>query len=239
MSEFYTITPDAFIYEGSETTAYEAENWSPLPNPSGSSQIQTIVSISQTINVHQKANYKQLDSGTTLIYLPTNISNAVNTLFSPPGVWNDDIVAYSVDCNAVAPAFAVKIGGVIFSVDKRDMIMDDGTGQGTCQGGVSDGGTYAPYVLGDVFMKNVMVVFDVGASELRFRSRLVDSTDCKFLRLANSLKGILLNENWLGVFFFLGSKPDWFFGNYLRMVLCNRSRSFRGSKEIARIGDFV
>ena len=69
----------------------------------------------------------------------------------------------------------MKIEGVIFPVDKRDMIMDDGTGEGTCQGGVSDGGTYAPYVLGDVFMKNVMVVFDVGASELRFRSRLVRS----------------------------------------------------------------
>ena len=42
--EFYTITPDAFLYEGSDTTAYEAENWSPLANPSKSSQIQTIVS---------------------------------------------------------------------------------------------------------------------------------------------------------------------------------------------------
>lgn len=99
-----------------------------------------------------------------------------------------------MNCNAIAPAFAVKIGGVVFSVDKRDMIMDDGTGQGTCQGGVSDGGTYAPYVLGDVFMKNAMVVFDVGASELRFRSRLVISKECKFLVLANNLKGTLLNE---------------------------------------------
>lgn len=51
------------------------------------------------------------------------------------------------------------------------MIVDYATGRGTCISGLSDGGTYAPYVLGDVFMKNVLTVFDVGAGELRFRSR--------------------------------------------------------------------
>jgi hypothetical protein len=66
-------------------------------------------------------------------------------------------------------------------------------------GGVSDGGTYAPCVLGDVLLKNVMVAFNVGASELRFRSRLVISTECKFLVPVNNLKGTLLNEGTIVV----------------------------------------
>lgn len=51
------------------------------------------------------------------------------------------------------------------------MIIDDGTGRGTCMSGINDGEGYAPYVVGDVFLKNVVVVFDVGATELRIRAR--------------------------------------------------------------------
>ena len=48
--------------------------------------------------------------------------------------------------------------------------MEASSGQG-CISGISNGEIYAPYILGDVFMKNVLVVFDVGAGELRFASR--------------------------------------------------------------------
>lgn len=81
------------------------------------------------------------------------------------------IYGYPVPCNAKAPEFAVKIGGVVFPVDKRDLVLDDGTGTGKCISGINNGKTYVPYVFGDVFMKNVVVVFDVGAGQLRFRSR--------------------------------------------------------------------
>jgi hypothetical protein len=37
--------------------------------------------------------------------------------------------------------------------------------------GISNGGKYAPYVLGDVFLKNVVVVFDVGGSRVGIRAR--------------------------------------------------------------------
>lgn len=50
-------------------------------------------------------------------------------------------------------------------------MQDDETGRGTCMSGINDGGDNAPYVVGDVFLKNVVVVFDVGATELRFRAR--------------------------------------------------------------------
>jgi hypothetical protein len=99
------------------------------------------------------------------------MADAIATKFNPPAVFNATIGQYSVPCNAKAPWFAIKIGGVIFPVDKRDMIIDDGTGRGTCAAGTNDGVTYAPYTLGDTFMNNVMVVFDVGSGEMKFRSR--------------------------------------------------------------------
>jgi len=112
-----------------------------------------------------------IDSGTTLIFLPNSISSALAALYSPPAVYNQDLFAYSVPCKARAPYFAVVVGGVPFQIDPRDMIQDDGTGTGGCVAGVSDGDPFNFYTLGDVFLKNVVVVFDVGASQLKFRSR--------------------------------------------------------------------
>jgi hypothetical protein len=86
-------------------------------------------------------------------------------------MWDSDYGFYAVPCNASAPWFAIKIDGVIFPVDKRDMVIDDQTGRGTCMTGTNDGMTYAPFTLGDVFLNNVVVSFDVGAGVVRLASR--------------------------------------------------------------------
>ena len=49
------------------------------------------------------------------------------------------------------------------------MIINDGTGN--CYTGTNSGDIYAPYALGDVFMNNVLTVFDVGSGEMKFRAR--------------------------------------------------------------------
>ncbi len=123
----------------------------PFGPPSDPSQVQVII-----------------DSGTTLIYLPTEISDAVNALFDPPAVFDSDQEAYAVDCSAQAPEFGVKIGSQTFFVNAIDMIIanDDGT----CTSGVDNAGNGLP-VLGDVFLRNVLAVFDIGASEMRFAGR--------------------------------------------------------------------
>ena len=99
------------------------------------------------------------------------MASALAAQFSPPAIWNATIQQYSVPCNAKAPWFAIKIGGVVFPVDKRDMIIDDATGQGTCAAGINDGETNAPFTIGDTFMNNVLTVFDVGSGQMKFRSR--------------------------------------------------------------------
>jgi hypothetical protein len=99
-----------------------------------------------------------VDSGTTLMYAPIDTANAIDNLFKPASPDGQ-----TVDCNAKAPDLAVKIGGKTFKINPADLIVNNG---GTCISGII--GSSAPYILGDTFMKNVVVVFDVGAAELRF-----------------------------------------------------------------------
>lgn len=104
-----------------------------------------------------------VDSGTTLLYAASAVASAMNSAFSPPATLDGGY--YSVACNATAPKFGVAIHGTTFLINGTDLILSNG--DGTCTSGVQDGGS-GPYILGDVFMTNVVVIFDVGAAQLRF-----------------------------------------------------------------------
>lgn len=74
-----------------------------------------------------------------------------------------------MNCSAVAPKFGVYIGSQFFYINPLDMMLETGLA-GICLGTERRaGGGLA--VLGDVFLKNVLAVFDVGASEMRFATR--------------------------------------------------------------------
>jgi hypothetical protein len=106
-----------------------------------------------------------VDSGTTLFYAPSKAAKAINKLFDPPAVLTGG--TYTVSCNSTSiPAIGVEIGGTVFDIDVADLVLHDPT-TGICVSGVQDGGA-GPYILGDVFMANVIAVFDVGAAEMRF-----------------------------------------------------------------------
>ena len=110
-----------------------------------------------------------VDSGTTLIYAPSDVAKSVNAAFSPPAQLLQNQGAYFVNCNATAPAFSVKVAGTEFAVNAADLIYEDSvdSATGLCLTGIQDGGS-GPYILGDVFLQNVVAIFDVGAGEMRF-----------------------------------------------------------------------
>ena len=141
--DFYTININSVVLNG-------------VSVPSSGGKIQYIV-----------------DSGTTLNYYPTAIADAINAAFVPPAVYSEEDGAYLVDCNAKAPKTGVKIGGTTFDLNAADLILDAGTdenGNEVCISGIDDGGSNTSedvYILGDVFLKNVVAVFDVGATEFR------------------------------------------------------------------------
>lgn len=70
------------------------------------------------------------------------------------------------------PTFGVQIGNSTFYIPPEDLLRQaakDPTGE-WCRVGVTDTNG-PPYVLGVTFLSNVVAVFDVGKSEMRFAAR--------------------------------------------------------------------
>lgn len=150
--EFYTVIIDGFAFSSSSNAQFNPYNY---PN-----NLKTTLSGNGTNVI--------IDSGTSLLYVPNNIASAVNTLFSPPGSYNTDTLTWEVDCDAIPPTFGVSIGQKVFYVNAADMILQNGPS--TCISGVQAnlGGLT---ILGDVWMKGVLCVFDLGAEMMRFAAR--------------------------------------------------------------------
>ncbi|KAL8974043.1 MAG: hypothetical protein Q9197_001716 [Variospora fuerteventurae] len=110
-----------------------------------------------------------VDSGTSLIWLPRPLANAVNRRFDPPAFYDLSLGEYAVACTAKAPRFGVNIANHTFYVNPKDLIIK--IESGACISGITGAGLNRPSVLGDVFLRNVLAVFDVGASEMRFAAR--------------------------------------------------------------------
>jgi hypothetical protein len=75
-------------------------------------------------------------------------------------------------CNATVPRFGVQMGDSTFYMAPEDLLRQtarDSTGE-WCRIGVTDTDT-PPHLLGVSFLTNVVAVFDVGKSEMRFAAR--------------------------------------------------------------------
>ncbi|KAJ4127232.1 hypothetical protein NW768_008860 [Fusarium equiseti] len=113
-----------------------------------------------------------VDTGTTMMYIPPPLAEAVARAFDPPATYMPQWGSYFVNCKAIPPHFAVIISGVHFWINPADLIYQELVDQsnGKCALAISTGGS-GPYILGDVFLQNVVAVFDVGGAEMRFYSR--------------------------------------------------------------------
>ncbi|KEQ68890.1 acid protease, partial [Aureobasidium namibiae CBS 147.97] len=109
-----------------------------------------------------------VDSGTSLIYAPSAVAAGLAAAFNPAAAVSSSTGLYHVACNVTAPLFGVVVSSKVFYVNPLDLIID--TGLGFCVMGVQDnnGGLT---IVGDVFMRNVLTVFDVGAAQVRFSAR--------------------------------------------------------------------
>lgn len=146
---FYSILPDSYVYENSG---------------------QSITTVPTTEDVI-------IDSGTTLLYVPTEVVKGYIASFKPAATLYEG--SYYYPCNANAPYFGIKIAGKTFSISSADIILPDSgfvsntTGVEYCLIGVVDAGEPLGFpIFGDVFLKNVVSVFDVGASQMRFAQHI-------------------------------------------------------------------
>ena len=118
-----------------------------------------------------------VDSATTLSVLPETVVREFARQVGRPVRRSRGF--YWAHCDATLPRLAVVIGGKTFAYSNLDLIQQDVTGDfdenGTvftyCALGIVDSVPDGPFVLGDSFLNNVVSVFDVGASEMRFYAR--------------------------------------------------------------------
>ncbi|KAL8771667.1 MAG: hypothetical protein Q9203_006189 [Teloschistes exilis] len=119
----------------------------------------------------EKVNVRaDVDSGTSLIFLPSRLASKINQLFDPPARYDLYSGEYQVNCDAKPPTFGVFVGGHTFPINPEDLVVKT-QNNGGCITGITNGGLNHPAVLGDVFLRNVLAVFDVGAGQMRFSGR--------------------------------------------------------------------
>lgn len=150
--QYYTIDIDGYAFSADASTQFNTQGTNnPRKKALVGNGTDTIV-----------------DSGTSLCYVADDVVAEVAAAFSPPAEYDDSAGAYFVDCAAKAPIFGVSIAKKIFYINKLDLIVN--LGGDTCVMGLQPtfGGLN---ILGDVFMKNVISVFDIGAEEMRFAAR--------------------------------------------------------------------
>ncbi|KAM0415675.1 hypothetical protein ACHAPT_013375 [Fusarium lateritium] len=113
-----------------------------------------------------------VDTGTPMIHVPPPLAEAIAAAFEPQATYLYQWGSYFVPCESIAPRFAVIISGVSFWINPADLIFKDLVDPvtGYCATAVTSGGS-GPYRLGDVFLQNVLAVFDVGGAEMRFYGR--------------------------------------------------------------------
>lgn len=63
-----------------------------------------------------------VDTGTTLLYLPEAMAEAVNAAFDPPSQYIKAAGVYENDCNAKPPTFGITIGGTTFNLTSEDLL---------------------------------------------------------------------------------------------------------------------
>ncbi|KAF1918658.1 aspartic peptidase domain-containing protein [Ampelomyces quisqualis] len=110
-----------------------------------------------------------IDSGTTLNYFPDNVAAYIGSLFIPPARYEPNYNTYLVSCTASAPRVAVKISGQSYFMAQDDLMNRGPGGVGGAGAGAKTGECVlavqnaqgGSLVLGDAWLKNVLVVFDV------------------------------------------------------------------------------
>ncbi|KAK2607027.1 hypothetical protein N8I77_005736 [Diaporthe amygdali] len=113
-----------------------------------------------------------VDSDTPLNILPTDIVDEIAEAFDPPAEYSDMFGFYVVDCDAIIPEVAVVINGTSFYLNSADLVLDAAKGiNDPCFIAFNDGGPDGPYVLGSVFLKNVLAVFDIENAVMEFAGR--------------------------------------------------------------------
>jgi saccharopepsin len=110
-----------------------------------------------------------IDTGTSLIALPTDIAEMLNAQIGATKSWNGQ---YTVDCAKVStlPDFTFTFGGKLFPIKASEYILEM---QGTCMSSFTGMDINLPggsslWIVGDVFLRRYYTVYDLGRDAVGF-----------------------------------------------------------------------
>jgi len=109
-----------------------------------------------------------IDTGTSLIALPTDMAEMINTQIGAKKSWNGQ---YTVDCSTVPslPELSFYFGGKPYTLSGKDYILEV---QGTCISAFSGLDINVPngslWIIGDVFLRKFFTVYDLGRNAVGF-----------------------------------------------------------------------
>jgi len=113
-------------------------------------------------------NLAAIDTGTTLIVMPTADAKAVNDLVGGTLIPNGD-GSYSISCQTDSlPTFSIQFGGQKFDIAPKYYVLSNG--DGTCVSGFAgmDMFEMSMWVVGDVFLRPYLSVYDLGQNRVGF-----------------------------------------------------------------------
>jgi len=109
-----------------------------------------------------------IDTGTSLIVLPTDIAEMINAQIGAKKSWNGQ---YTVDCNTVPslPELSFFFGGKAYPLSAEEYILNAG---GTCISSFTGMDINLPggqlWIIGDVFLRRYFTVYDLGRNAVGF-----------------------------------------------------------------------
>jgi saccharopepsin len=109
-----------------------------------------------------------IDTGTSLIALPTDMAEMLNTQIGAKRSWNGQ---YTVDCSKVPslPELSFHFGGKPYPLKGSDYILEV---QGTCISAFTGLDINVPggslWIIGDVFLRKYFTVYDLGRNAVGF-----------------------------------------------------------------------
>ncbi|KAK4699366.1 saccharopepsin, partial [Phenoliferia sp. Uapishka_3] len=103
-----------------------------------------------------------IDTGTSLIALPTDVAEIINKEIGAKKSWNGQ---YTVECETVSslPSLTLYFGGLPYEISAEDYILNV---QGTCISSFTGMDIPAPlgpiWIIGDVFLRKFYTIYDLG-----------------------------------------------------------------------------
>jgi len=109
-----------------------------------------------------------IDTGTTLIVMPTTDAKAVNDLIGGTLIPNGD-GSYSIPCKTDSlPTFSIQFGSKKFAIAPKYYVLDNG--DGTCVSGFAGMDMFGMdmWIVGDVFLRPYLSIYDLGQNRVGF-----------------------------------------------------------------------